>query len=117
LTDIFEANVAVIIYDSNGYRLIDVNTALDGTFLSMKSDEEITVRFRLNELLLRPGTYYIGLWIGRGGIEEIDSVEYARRLDVLPDLESSRHTETFPGVYLCKFTTAVEVQQDQLQSC
>lgn len=110
VTDIFETNIAVIIYDANGYRLIDVNTALDGTFLTMKAGEELTVRFLLNDVLLRPGSYYIGLWIGRGGIEEIDSVEYARKLDVLPDLDSSRHTETFPGVYLCKFNAVVEAR-------
>src|SRR6266404_15637 len=108
LADIQDANVAVIVYDSNGYRLIDVNTALKGDFLSMQPGQEATIRFRLKEVLLKPGSYYVGLWIGRGGVEEIDSVDYARRMDVIADVESVRHTEVFPGAYLCKFDSMVE---------
>jgi lipopolysaccharide transport system ATP-binding protein len=108
LSSIVDSNVAVIIYDSNGYRLIDVNTALDGKFLSMQPGDEVTVRFLLNDVLLKPGTYYVGLWIGRGGVEEIDAVDFARTFTVIPDLESTRHTETFPGAYLCKFSSVVE---------
>ena len=103
-----DSNVAVIVYDSNGYRLIDVNTALKGDFLSMQPGQEVTIRFLLKEVLLKPGSYFVGLWIGRGGVEEIDSVDYARRMDVIADVESVRHTEVFPGSYLCKFDAMVE---------
>ena len=74
----------------------------------MQPGQEATIRFRLKEVLLKPGSYYVGLWIGRGGVEEIDSVDYARRMDVIADVESVRHTEVFPGAYLCKFDSMVE---------
>jgi lipopolysaccharide transport system ATP-binding protein len=107
-TKVVDSNVAIIIYDANGYRLIDANTALKGTFLSMEAGQEVVVRFTLSEVLLRPASYYVGLWIGRGGIEEIDSVDYARRIDVVPNTAMIKHTETFPGVYRCNFSADVE---------
>ena len=54
-----------MIYDANGYRLIDANTALKGTFLSMQAGQEVVVRFVLTQVLLRPASYYVGLWIGK----------------------------------------------------
>jgi lipopolysaccharide transport system ATP-binding protein len=108
LANIQNSNVAVIIYDSNGYRLIDVNTAMKGEFLSMQAGAEATVRFLLREVLLKPGSYYVGLWIGRGGVEEMDSVEYATRMDVIADVENVKHTEVFPGPYVCRFDAMVE---------
>jgi Wzt C-terminal domain len=107
-TSFVGANVAMIIYDRHGYRVIDANTALKGRFLTLEPNETATVHFRLRDVLLRPGDYTIGLWLGRGGIEEIDSIEAALAFTVETQPTCSRHTELFPGVYQCRFTVATD---------
>ena len=99
-----QCNLALTVYDSNATRLIDVNTALKGEFLSLQPGEKATVTFVLHDLLLKPGRYLIELWLGRGGIEDIDFVREAGYFDIREDLAASRHTETFPGIYRCRFT-------------
>jgi lipopolysaccharide transport system ATP-binding protein len=105
--DLPESNVAVIIYDAVGYRLIDVNLNQRGEFLSLAGGEKACVRFLLKQLLLKPGTYRIGLWIGRGGIEEIDSIDSATSLVVAPHPETQVHSVVFPGPYLCQFESSI----------
>jgi lipopolysaccharide transport system ATP-binding protein len=102
--EIANANVAIIVYDSAGYRLIDANTALQGSLLTLGSEEEAHVRFRLHNVLLKPGTYMVGLWMGRPGIEDMDGITYADSFTIEPNTETAEHTETFPGVYQCLFT-------------
>jgi lipopolysaccharide transport system ATP-binding protein len=101
--DILESNSAIIIYDAMGYRLIDANTAQEGAFLSLTAGRPVQVRYFIRELLLKPGTYFVGLWLGRGGIEEIDNIEFATSFTVAEDPETTKHTEVFPGPYLCRF--------------
>jgi lipopolysaccharide transport system ATP-binding protein len=103
VSGIAAADVGVVIYDANGYRLIDLHTALKGEFLSLGAGQRATVRFLMREMLLRPGTYFAGLWLGRGGIEEIDSVEYAMKFSVINNPDLAKHVESFPGPYQCKF--------------
>jgi lipopolysaccharide transport system ATP-binding protein len=103
------ANVAVIVCDSTGYRLIDANTAIKGEFLTMAPGECAFVGFALEDVLLKPGTYYVNLWAGRGGIEQMDGVEGAIAVTVHEDPSEQRHTETFPGPYQCRFTTSLRV--------
>jgi lipopolysaccharide transport system ATP-binding protein len=110
-TELPESNVAVIIYDSTGYRLIDVNLNQRGEYLRMAAGEKACVRFLLRQLLLKPGTYFIGLWIGRGGIEHIDNVENAATLTVAPHAETQVHSIVFPGPYLCRFETHVVITE------
>src|SRR5262249_3285927 len=55
-TDFSDANVAAIFYDENGVRIIDVNSALQGQFLSMNRGDAVTVRFVMSDVLLKPGT-------------------------------------------------------------
>jgi homopolymeric O-antigen transport system ATP-binding protein len=109
LADFSAAQVAVMMFDSNAYRVIDANTALRGDFVSLKQGQRATVTFHLDDLLLKPGTYYIGLWLGRGALEEIDYVEDAGSFRVVEDPASVMHTETFPGVYQCRFTHTTAV--------
>ena len=101
--DISNSNVAITIYDGNSFRLIDVNTAIKGDFLSMATGEKATVKFTLEALLLRPGKYMVELWLGRGGIEDFDHVREAGAFEVHPNVAETNHTEMFPGVYQCKF--------------
>jgi lipopolysaccharide transport system ATP-binding protein len=109
LKQIKDANVALIIYDSTGYRLIDVNTALRGQFISLNPDQKADVQFHLSNLLLRPGRYLVGLWLGRGGVENIDDISYATSFTVEADAQALIHTETFPGPYQCAFTQTIKM--------
>src|SRR5687768_16462937 len=97
------ANVGITIYDASGYRLIDANTAMQGRFVSLASGDDARVGFVLNDVRLKPGTYLIGLWMGRANAEDIDGVMYAATLEVEPDPQRLRHSEQFPGAYLCPF--------------
>jgi lipopolysaccharide transport system ATP-binding protein len=109
-----ESNVAVIIYDSTGYRLIDVNLNQRGEYLGMAAGEKACVRFLLRQLLLKPGTYFIGLWIGRGGIENIDNVENAATLTVASHAETQVHSIVFPGPYLCRFESSISQVEESV---
>jgi lipopolysaccharide transport system ATP-binding protein len=107
IKSINDTNIAVIIYDINGYRLIDINTAQEGKFISFITGQKSLIQFKVKEVLLKPGTYFVGLWIGRGGIEEIDSIEYAAQFNIEDNPEETKHVEVFPGPYVCKFETSV----------
>jgi lipopolysaccharide transport system ATP-binding protein len=103
------ANVGITIYDATGYRLIDANTAMQGRFVSMKPGDEAVVDFTLDDVRLKPGTYLVGLWMGRGNIEDIDGILYATTLEVEPDPQQLQHSEQFPGSYLCVFRHGVAI--------
>jgi hypothetical protein len=103
LRDFADCNLAIIFYDANGYRVIDTNTAQKGQFVSLKSGQKGLARFLLREVLLRPGTYFVGLWIGRMPMEVIDYIEHAVTLNVVESEETNRYTEIYPGLYLCRF--------------
>jgi homopolymeric O-antigen transport system ATP-binding protein len=105
------AHLAIIFYDSNGYRVVDTNTAQKGEFVSMRAGQIARANFLLREMLLRPGKYLIGLWLGRQEMELIDHVEHAVTFDVMEGDETSQHVIIFPGVYLCRFEHSVNVTQ------
>ena len=104
-----ESNVAIIIYDSAGYRLIDANLNQRNEYLKMAAGEKVRVRFVLKELLLKPGTYFVGLWIGRDNIEETDAIDSATSLAVIP-WETQVHPKIFPGPYLCRFDASISLE-------
>jgi hypothetical protein len=104
---VFDCNVALMIYDSSFYRLVDVNTALRGKLLRMAAGDRATVSFRIKELLLKPGTYNVGVWLGQPGGEEFDFIEHALRLDIVEPRRPTSHTEVFPGPYQCRFDADV----------
>jgi lipopolysaccharide transport system ATP-binding protein len=107
------ANVGITIYDASGYRLVDANTAMQGRFVSMRAGDDAVVAFTLNELRLKPGTYLVGLWMGRGSVEDIDGVLYAATLEVEPDPQQLQHSEQFPGSYLCAFEHSVAISSPE----
>jgi len=49
------------------------------------------------------------LWLGRGGLENIDDIAYATGFSLEADPETVRHPEVFPGPYQCAFSHAVEI--------
>lgn len=110
------ANLAVIFYDSNGYRVIDTNTAQKSEFVSMQRGQVARATFLLREVLLKPGKYLLGLWLGRPFVEVLDDVEYAASVDFIEGEDASRHPERFPGLYLCRFEHSVEILQNELRS-
>jgi lipopolysaccharide transport system ATP-binding protein len=97
------ANLAVIFYDSSGHRIIDTNTAQKGEFVSLRAGQTARATFLLHEVLLRPGKYLVGLWLGTGALETIDHIEHATTIDVVESEETSRYPVVFPGTYLCRF--------------
>jgi lipopolysaccharide transport system ATP-binding protein len=109
-SDFVPANLAIIICDSNGYRVVDTNTAQKGQFVSMRTGQVARANFQLREVLLKPGKYLVGLWLGREAMEIIDYVEHATNFDVMESEETSRHVIVFPGVYLCRFDNSVTIQ-------
>lgn len=107
--EIRDANVAMIIYDATGYRLIDANMALQGKFLSLQPGEEASVLFQLKNVLLKPGSYLLGIWIGRSGAigQDIDGITYVTSIKIEPDPEAIVHWQMFPGAYQCEFSHEV----------
>ena len=107
--DIFDANVAMIIYEQSGYRLIDANTAMKNSFLSLKQGQIATVTFILQNVLVRPGNYLLGLWLGRANIEDIDGILYAKQFSVEIDPYLSESAHNFPGIYLCNYNHSIKI--------
>jgi lipopolysaccharide transport system ATP-binding protein len=107
------ANVGITIYDATGYRLVDANTAMHGRFVSMAAGEEARIAFTLDDVRLKPGAYLIGLWMGRTNVEDIDGILYAATLEVEPDPQQLRHSEQFPGAYLCAFEHSIAISSPQ----
>ena len=99
--------VAVIIYDGGGYRLVDINTAKKAEFVSLQAGERARIRFVIRELLLKPGTYPVALYLGRDYIEEADSLDCAATLEVAPSSDSSNSVIVWPGPYVCRFESSI----------
>jgi lipopolysaccharide transport system ATP-binding protein len=114
-SDFAPANLAIIFYDSSGYRVIDTNTAQKGEFVSLQAGQSAMANFVLREVLLRPGKYLVGLWLGRAAMETIDDIEFATSLDFIDTEETSRHSEAFPGMYLCRFEQNVSISEPSLR--
>jgi lipopolysaccharide transport system ATP-binding protein len=108
-TEIADCNLAIIIYDMNGFRVIDTNTAQKGEFVTIEAGQRARASFLLHDLLLKPGKYFIGLWLGRHTMETVDHVEHAAILDVMENEETTKYGVVYPGVYLCRFENSVSV--------
>jgi hypothetical protein len=108
-SEISDCNLAIIIYDANGLRVIDTNTAQKGELVSVRGGQKAHARFLLRNVLLRPGKYFVGLWLGRHATEAVDHVEYAMTVNVVEGEENRGHSIIYPGVYLCRFEQSVTV--------
>lgn len=109
LADFADCNLAIIVWDVNSYRVIDVNTAQKGRFVSLAAGQRARAEFVLRQVLLKPGTYFVSLWLGRWPTEIVDHVD-AFTLIIAENEETSRHSEVFPGVYLCRFDSQLVIQ-------
>jgi len=108
-TNFTDCILAAIIYDSNGYRVIDTNTAQKGEYVSLNAGQKGRASFLLREVLLKPGRYFIGLWLGRHSMEVVDDIEHAVTFDIVESEETSQHVVIYPGVYLCRFEGNVSI--------
>jgi lipopolysaccharide transport system ATP-binding protein len=111
--DFTGCNLALIFYDPTGYRLIDTNTAQKGEFVSLRAGQTTRARFLLHEVLLTPGKYFVGLWLGRHCIETIDDIERAAMIDFIESEETSLHSVIYPGTYLCRFEANLTLTETQ----
>jgi lipopolysaccharide transport system ATP-binding protein len=108
-SEIADCLLAVIFYDVNGVRVVDTNTAQKGESLSMSAGQQARAHFLLHDVLLRPGKYFVGLWLGRQGVETIDHIEQAVTVDVMEGSEISKDGINYPGLYLCRFEHNISV--------
>jgi lipopolysaccharide transport system ATP-binding protein len=108
-TNISECILAAIFYDANGVRVIDTNTGQKGDYVSLNAGQKARARFLVREVLLKPGRYFVGLWLGRHGMEVVDDIEHAVTFDVVENEETNQHVVIYPGIYLCRFEHEVHV--------
>jgi lipopolysaccharide transport system ATP-binding protein len=108
-TSFMNCILAAILYDANGYRVIDTNTAQKGRFVSLSSGQRARAIFLLHEVLLKPGRYLVGLWLGRQGMEVVDYIEHALALDVIESQVDNGHPISYPGVYQCRFDSEIVI--------
>jgi lipopolysaccharide transport system ATP-binding protein len=105
--DVSNVLVDVIVYDPNGYRLIDVNSAKAGQPLALRGGEHAHLTFVVQDARLKPGTYPVGLWLGTAA-ETLDYVDPAASFTVLTYEDGQRH-EHYPGPYIPRFTLVSHV--------
>lgn len=107
--DVYDTNVAIIIYEKSGYRIIDANTLMKNSFLTLKKGQTAIVTFILQNVLCKPGDYLLGLWIGRANIEDIDGIGYAKQFSIETNPYTSESSNKFPGIYLCDYDYSLEI--------
>jgi len=107
--DVYDANVAIIIYEKSGYRIIDANTRMKNSFLTLKKGQTAIVTFTLQNILCKPGDYLLGLWIGRTNIEDIDGIGYAKQFSIETNPYTSESSNKFPGIYLCEYNHTIDI--------
>jgi len=101
-------NIAIFIYDNIGYRVIDANTSMKDIFLSINKDQNLNIKFILKNVLLKPGDYTLGIWIGNSNIENIDGIDHVKQFRVEYNPNISNAYYKFPGIYLCNFDYKIE---------
>ncbi len=113
---ITDSSVAMVVFALDGQRLIDADLALKNNYLTLEANGEATVRFTLRNVLLKPDTYRISLWLGRRAIEDIDIVSDAARFVVEVDPRRSTHFQSSPALYQCEYTQSVSLTSASTQT-
>jgi lipopolysaccharide transport system ATP-binding protein len=107
--NIANATVAVIIYDDLGNRIVDANTLIRGDFVSLDTGMSAMGRFRLKNLLLKPDTYTVALWLGILNHADYDGVRYATMFRMEARHDDIRFANPFPGAYVCDFEHDIRI--------
>ena len=100
--------VALIIYDEEENRLIDVNTLIKGHSLNLTKGQKIVVKFLLKNIRLKPDNYTVGLWLGTLNVGDIDGIKYATSFKMEANHEDILYTSPFPGVYAPEFEYKID---------
>ena len=66
-------------------------------------------RFRLKNLLLKPDTYTVALWLGILNHADYDGVRYATMFRMEARHDDIRFTNPFPGAYACDFEHDIRI--------
>jgi len=104
------SGLALTFYDRNGTKLVNADILSLGLVVSLKPGLN-RVRFRIEELLLNPGTYLLGFWLSDSGGGVLDFTEAALNLEVV-EMERERTRPVSDGVVPCRFTVeTVEVSE------
>ncbi|MGC4044227.1 MAG: ABC transporter ATP-binding protein [Armatimonas sp.] len=96
-----DATARLFIADPNTYRLIEVSADR----ITLDAGESARIGFHLKDVLLRPGLYTVGLWLGRSEADVYDSIEYAAPLE----LAVGADTPVGSGAYACRCDVDVQV--------
>ena len=107
ISAVTDTNVAIIIYDLYGVRLIDANLAIQGQATSFLPNEVKKIQFTLRDVLLKPGEYVLGLWCGIPNVN-IDAIAEAIRFRIDDRLSAKKYSVTFDGVYQCNYDIDME---------
>lgn len=108
LRSLSDATVTVQICDRSGVKIVDLSTAMKGTFIEAKPGEKLTVKFRAKELRLRPDSYRIAIWIGRFSAFDSDCIPVAAKLQVEINPEIMKYPEAnFLALYVCDFSQTI----------
>ena len=75
-------SIAVIIFDRYGTKLINADTLSNGRAIPLREGKN-TIRFRMEQLHLNPGTYTFGLWVADPPIEVYDYIPSAALFEVV----------------------------------
>jgi len=94
---------ALVIYDSMGNRIIDVNTAMLGQNISMRAGEVGWWKFTFFNDTATTEIYTIQTYLGQERSEVIDSIETALKIEFQLDPEENHAIDDYPGVYRCRF--------------
>jgi lipopolysaccharide transport system ATP-binding protein len=100
---VVDGRVAIVILDLEGNRLIDANTEMKGCLIQMDPGEQVTVRFVLQNVLLKPNTYRITAGIARRGIANYDGVPSAAMLTIHMNPALMEDFQIYPAIYQCRF--------------
>ncbi len=101
-------SVAVTLYDQHGTKLINADTVTLGRDLVIGPGTSV-VRFRIDELPLNPGVYWLGFWVSGPGYLLHDFAETALQVEVVDIQEEGfgRRPES-DGLVRCRFRVEEE---------
>ena len=109
--EIKNTTAALIIYDEDENRLIDVNTLMKGTALNLKKSKETKIKFFLDNVRLKPGVYLVGLWLGILNNCDIDGIKFATSFRISQRREPFLGSANFPGVYMPEFKLRINNEE------
>ena len=95
-------SIAVVVYDQYGLKLINADTVSLGQIISLQQGQNI-VKFNIEQIHLKSGTYVIGLWLSDSSYSSIfDFIESAFEIEVF-ELPSEEFARSSDGLVTCTF--------------